>query len=595
MNYHPYNTATNMTNTSIQATTTINHPTYFPQQQQQQHHHHHQNMTTLPTTGGNPIAYYTNGATPSVIVYSNNATDTTTIIDTYSLDTSNPMQQHNPSSDIILNHPHSHPSSSSLPFSSWHNSSLLHPMNHNNNHNNNNNNNFPLLTNDDDLCSPLPERGVAGFVCKLYQYLEDNDMNEKYARWCRHNGKDMFVIDCISKFSQKALPKLFKHNKFPSFVRQLNIYGFQRDTDARKSKDSRDKESCRWYHEYFRPERRDLFHLIRRRTPRYKRKRLPKVDLENESNQVSNDESDNENDDGSEQYSPSTSPEVANPSTSILYSPTTQDLNNFDFQHQHHQQQRLLDHTQTVISPSHLLSQQSFHQSHFQQNSLQNDHHSNHNNNNTNNNMIPVKIENQSELQTNLLIGNNNNNNNNNNNQNNNHNINNSINNDNNNNNSNNNHNHNINTNTNNNINTNSNNNNTNNNNNNNTNNNNNNNSTNNNNNNNDTHNNNSILMNFPNNSQTSYLTDSFEQNSTVYHSMLDHQHPHQQQKQGSISSSSTSTLVEEELKSQIFQLKQQHQQMYTCLTNELSQARKQIDFYRIKLENLQRSLQLNR
>lgn len=51
------------------------------------------------------------------------------------------------------------------------------------------------------------------------------------------------------------------------------IYGFQRDTDARKSKDSKDKETCRWHHIHFRPGRRDLFHLIRRKTPRYSRSR----------------------------------------------------------------------------------------------------------------------------------------------------------------------------------------------------------------------------------------------------------------------------------------------------------------------------------
>ncbi|KAI8070991.1 hypothetical protein BC940DRAFT_176605 [Gongronella butleri] len=33
----------------------------------------------------------------------------------------------------------------------------------------------------------------------------------------------MFVIDCIPKFTEQVLPKLFKHCKFPSFVRQLNV------------------------------------------------------------------------------------------------------------------------------------------------------------------------------------------------------------------------------------------------------------------------------------------------------------------------------------------------------------------------------------
>ncbi|ORX55679.1 hypothetical protein DM01DRAFT_302236 [Hesseltinella vesiculosa] len=87
----------------------------------------------------------------------------------------------------------------------------------------------------------------------------------------------MFIIDYIPKFTEEVLPKLFKHCKFPSFVRQLNIYGFQRDTDARKSKDSKDKESCRWYHPYFHPGRRDLFPLIRRKATQYTRRRRAKL------------------------------------------------------------------------------------------------------------------------------------------------------------------------------------------------------------------------------------------------------------------------------------------------------------------------------
>ncbi|KAI8059525.1 hypothetical protein BC940DRAFT_313632 [Gongronella butleri] len=66
------------------------------------------------------------------------------------------------------------------------------------------------------------ERVIAGFVAKLYQCLQTTENGESYARWCRHDGKDMFVIDCIPKFTEQVLPKLFKHCKFPSFVRQLN-------------------------------------------------------------------------------------------------------------------------------------------------------------------------------------------------------------------------------------------------------------------------------------------------------------------------------------------------------------------------------------
>ncbi|KAI9259918.1 hypothetical protein BY458DRAFT_440301 [Sporodiniella umbellata] len=58
----------------------------------------------------------------------------------------------------------------------------------------------------------------------------------------------------------------------------FQIYGFQRDTDARKSKDSKDKDSCRWSHEDFHPGRRDLLHRIRRKPTKSTRRRVVKVE-----------------------------------------------------------------------------------------------------------------------------------------------------------------------------------------------------------------------------------------------------------------------------------------------------------------------------
>ncbi|CAO3652961.1 unnamed protein product [Mucor fragilis] len=174
----------------------------------------------------------------------------------------------------------------------WSQPQLHHQQHHHQHHS-------PLLSNDYRQQQPLQhhqiqqqsshsERGIAGFVSKLYQCLQSVDSNQKYARWCQHDGKDMFIIDCIPEFTEFVLPRLFKHCKFPSFVRQLNIYGFQRDTDARKSKDTKDKESCRWYHPCFRPGRRDLFHLIRRKATRYSRKRKVKASNEEDPETILN-------------------------------------------------------------------------------------------------------------------------------------------------------------------------------------------------------------------------------------------------------------------------------------------------------------------
>ncbi|KAI7892077.1 HSF-type DNA-binding-domain-containing protein, partial [Mucor mucedo] len=161
-----------------------------------------------------------------------------------------------------------------------------------------------------------PERGIAGFVSKLYQCLEAPDDGHKYARWCRHNGIDMFIIDCIPKFTEIVLPRLFKHCKFASFVRQLNIYGFQRDTDARKSKDSKDKETCRWHHMHFRPGRRDLFHLIRRKTPRYSRRKRPKTEEEDPETILNIGSGDDESENNQSSSSSSSSPQYCHFSNS---------------------------------------------------------------------------------------------------------------------------------------------------------------------------------------------------------------------------------------------------------------------------------------
>ncbi|CAO3668346.1 unnamed protein product [Rhizopus stolonifer] len=145
-------------------------------------------------------------------------------------------------------------------------------------------NSLPEAWNPNNSVSPRgSQRGIAGFVSKLYQCLQSSENEQKYAQWCKHQGRDMFVIERIPEFTEVVLPSLFKHCKFPSFVRQLNIYGFQRDTDARKSKDSKDKDSCRWYHPYFKPGRRDLFHLIRRKATRYTRKKKAKNQEDSET------------------------------------------------------------------------------------------------------------------------------------------------------------------------------------------------------------------------------------------------------------------------------------------------------------------------
>jgi hypothetical protein len=62
------------------------------------------------------------------------------------------------------------------------------------------------------------------FLLKLYQILETNEFNH-IIDW-GDNGK-YFIVKNLTEFTEKVLPKFFKHNNFSSFVRQVNtIFNF---------------------------------------------------------------------------------------------------------------------------------------------------------------------------------------------------------------------------------------------------------------------------------------------------------------------------------------------------------------------------------
>ena len=61
------------------------------------------------------------------------------------------------------------------------------------------------------------------FLLLLYDILNDNEFKEIIDWNSKGNG---IIIYDIPKLSEIVLPKYYKHNKYSSFVRQLNIYGF---------------------------------------------------------------------------------------------------------------------------------------------------------------------------------------------------------------------------------------------------------------------------------------------------------------------------------------------------------------------------------
>ena len=71
------------------------------------------------------------------------------------------------------------------------------------------------------------------FLEKLFKILESKE-NNHLIQWSR-DGKSINITDPF-RFSNKILPKYFKHNNYSSFNRQLNLYGFYKIKNIKISK-----------------------------------------------------------------------------------------------------------------------------------------------------------------------------------------------------------------------------------------------------------------------------------------------------------------------------------------------------------------------
>eukprot|EP01083_Nonionella_stella_P023088 63829_1 len=114
-------------------------------------------------------------------------------------------------------------------------------LNHSNNNNGNNKHQYEDKT--------LPR-----FLQHIWTMLHDSTLRHIIS-W-HDTMPNAFVVHKQTAFCQEILPKFFKHNKFTSFVRQLNMYQFHK---------LRDEKPMTWSHQYLHKNKYSQLQFIQRR------------------------------------------------------------------------------------------------------------------------------------------------------------------------------------------------------------------------------------------------------------------------------------------------------------------------------------------
>ncbi|KAG0360285.1 stress-responsive transcription factor hsf1 [Gamsiella multidivaricata] len=116
--------------------------------------------------------------------------------------------------------------------------------------------------------SPRPSStarsNVAAFLTKLYNMVGDEASNN-LIKWSE-DGHSFLVLKHV-EFAKEVLPKFFKHNRFSSFVRQLNMYGFHKVPHLQQGVLLPDTDSEQWEfsNPHFQKNQPDLLCLVSRK------------------------------------------------------------------------------------------------------------------------------------------------------------------------------------------------------------------------------------------------------------------------------------------------------------------------------------------
>ena len=106
----------------------------------------------------------------------------------------------------------------------------------------------------------LPQFDQLHFVLQLFDIMT-NATEEDCIKW--GSGKDTILVTDPATFAANVLPRYFKHDNIRSFIRQLNIYGFQRCRNTQPP-EKEGMVELEFYHESFIEGRKDLMRYITR-------------------------------------------------------------------------------------------------------------------------------------------------------------------------------------------------------------------------------------------------------------------------------------------------------------------------------------------
>ncbi|RXK37767.1 hypothetical protein M231_04923 [Tremella mesenterica] len=110
-----------------------------------------------------------------------------------------------------------------------------------------------------------PAKTQAAFVGKLYAMLEDEDILKTGLIHWSPDGS-IFTCPNPTEFAKVVLPRFFKHNNWQSFVRQLNMYSFNKVNDVFAT--TSDPQAWEFRHPLFRRGEPHLLASIKRKSTR---------------------------------------------------------------------------------------------------------------------------------------------------------------------------------------------------------------------------------------------------------------------------------------------------------------------------------------